>query len=203
MRGRTTSITLLELLIAMAVFGVIIALLGQILVGSMRSYDVNEHVSEERQEVQTVEELLRYELGLAGYRCTDDDAREREFTGPTIEVDDASGSDAIRVRYFEDRYGASACDENDVTITVADGELVRIDNEAGTTSSLVEGVTNLEVIYWLDDSNSQFRRPVDESRPPDDALAGIGLTATLEEGPTNEIAVSFRNPQCARVDDCL
>src|SRR5690606_20232666 len=101
MRRGDAGFTVLELLIAAAVAAVVLTVAALLYSSSARAYRVNEEVSEVRQGIQAAISLLQYEIGLAGYRCTDDDALTRAFSGqPLVATDGASGSaDSITVRY--------------------------------------------------------------------------------------------------------
>ena len=125
MRARNQGITVIELLIAAAIVGVVLAITLQLYGGTVRAYRVNEEVAETRQGIQAAISLLQYEIGLAGYRCTDGSALTRTFgSSPLIAVDGSSGaSDSITVRYYEDRYVAGSCELTQVTYYVEDGSL--------------------------------------------------------------------------------
>ncbi len=203
MKRRRAGFTLIELLITAVILGVILVLLGDIFVSTRRGYQVNETVSTERQNVQAVNELLQYDIGLAGYRCTDSGATSRSFAANPLEVTDgASGApDTITAQYYEDRFtsgGGSGCISHTVTYSVQDGTLYRTDN--GDKQPAVKGVSNLQVSSWLDDSNSEF---ITSSRPEDKALAGIGITIDFTTGASEIITIGLQNPQCPKVSDCL
>src|SRR5690606_37848002 len=117
MRARNQGITVIEVLIAAAIVGVVLAITLRLYGGTVRAYRVNEEVAETRQGIQAAISLLQYEIGLAGYRCTDGSALTRTFgSSPLIAVDGSSGaSDSITVRYYEDRYVAGSCELTQVT----------------------------------------------------------------------------------------
>lgn len=211
MRRAQDGFSLIELLIAGAILIAMLAMLGTIYVGTQRSYRLNETVSNERQSIQAVTELLQYEIGLAGYRCADSvaNATSRVFsTTPVTAVDGASGApDEVTVRYYEDRFAASSCSLSTVRFYVSNGKLWRDAN--GTAAPAVNGVTDLQVSSWLDASNIQFNVPVSAAglnRPADADLAGMGITLVLEDGngrsQTEVVTIGFKNPQCANVADC-
>lgn len=204
--------SLIELLIAGAILIALISMLGSIYVGTQRTYSLNETISNERQSVQAVTELLQYELGLAGYRCTDNvaSATARVFTAsPVTVVDGASGApDEITVRYYEDRFTDGACALRTVRFYIHQGQLWR--SADGTSAPAVNGVTNMQVSSWLDSSNIQFNvtaTSVNLNRPADPDLAGMGITLTIEDGhgrdQTEVVTVGFKNPQCPTVADCI
>lgn len=196
--------TVVELLIAAAILGIILTLLGSLFVGARRSYAVSEQVAEERQVLQTATELLAYEIGLAGFRGTDVSvtsiATARAFTDrPLVVSDGASGApDSVTVRYFEDRFVAGSPELVEVTFTVQNGSLVRV--AGGATSVLVDDVLDLQVTSWLNRAATEFVVPTSAAsanRPPDPELAGLGLTLVLAgRSAPYVLKVALRNPQC-------
>lgn len=198
-------VTIIELLIAMSIFGVILTLGGQLLTSTSRAYRVNEDQSQLGQVVQAATELLQYEVGLAGYRCVDPDSFRRSFPGRPLEVINGGPgeSDTVIVRYHEDRF-VDGCTQVEARFFAEDGVLYR--GSGGEPTPLVHGITDLQVSHWLNHANSEFLVPTRESnpnnvRPPDDSLAGLGLL--LEFGTGSEsafqttITIGLTNSQCA------
>lgn len=204
-RSARSGITLLELLIAGAILTTLLVVLGQLFAASYRSYTVTETVSEERQIVQAAVELIRYELSLSGYRCTDNDAFSRSFAQTPLSVVDGTAgpggqlNQSITVRYFEDRFTDDPCDDVVVaTFYVEDGVLWRqVDAEDATV--VVEGVDALSVDAWLERTNVWFVNP---TRPPNDRLVGAKLRLTFTAGGVEVFTVGFRNSQCASAASC-
>ena len=111
MRGRE-GLTLIELLIAAAIFVILLTGLAGLLASSLRAYRVNEQVSERVQDVEAAVRVLRADVELAGYRGVDEnliDDDTRSFGGQsTIVITTSTTADTLEVRYFEDRlFGAS------------------------------------------------------------------------------------------------
>jgi len=112
MRARD-GLTLIELLIAAAIFVILLTGLAGLLASSLRAYRVNEQVSERVQDVEAAVRVLRSDVELAGYRGVDEDLIDdetRSFGGqPTIVITTSdTGPDTLEVRYFEDRlFGAA------------------------------------------------------------------------------------------------
>lgn len=206
MMQQRQGLTILELLVAAAVLIVMLALLGQLFIGSRTAYQVIEDRSEERQILQTAVELLKYEVGLAGYRCTDSDAGDRVFATDPLTVDKgaAGASDTVIVTYYEDRFvsGASCDGPRTVTFSISnDAELVREVSGGDSEPEVVaRGVEHLEVTHWLNKAGSQF---VDPTRPPNSTLSGIKIGLTFESGDAQTVTIGMKNPQCRDLADCL
>lgn len=211
MRRGDAGFTVLELLIAAAVAAVVLTVAALLYSSSARAYRVNEEVSEVRQGIQAAISLLQYEIGLAGYRCTDDDALTRAFSGqPLVATDGASGSaDSITVRYYEDRYVSGSCELTEVTYFVQDGSLYRqVTGE--DAQEAVHGVVDMQVEAWLDRAQSMFVVATDSAalnRPLDPDLRGVSLSLRFTDAGGREnpviVTVGLKNPQCASLGDCL
>src|SRR5690625_842931 len=163
-RRRTAGFSIVELLIGMAVLGVLLAVLGSLFLGTRRAYETNVTVTESAARVRTVIEFLEYDVALAGYTGL---GAAEELTGPSLalkECHDAGCNPAklpgrlletLTVRYVEDRYTADgSAHELLVTYTVADGRLFRCEStgpdcpleEPGT--ELAEGIAGLELVNY-------------------------------------------------------
>lgn len=200
--------SVVELLVAAAILGVLLAVLGSLYVSTRRSYDASERVSETRQTIQTATELLAYEIGLAGYRGVDVGvdtiATARPFSARPLTVVDGGLSvgvvqpDTVTVRYYEDRFQSGGPTLVTASYTVANGSLVR--TEGSTSSVLVDDVTDFQVISWFNRVATEFVVPTasaDANRPADADLAGIGLELRIQ-GRTDPyvVKIAFTNPQC-------
>lgn len=209
MRSRS-GITIVELLIAAAIVGVLLLITAQLYGGTVRAYRVNEEVSETRQGIQAAISLLQYEIGLAGYRCTDGSALTRTFASdPLIAVDGTAGApDRITVRYYEDRYASGSCEFTSVDYFVEGGALYRqVDGQAAVEA--VQGVQDMQVVAWLNRANSEFAVPTSSAnlnRPPDRDLRGVSLRLDFLDDAGREnpiiVTVGLKNPQCRTLGDC-
>ena len=198
MKRGVQGFTLLELLIAGGILVVILVVLGQLFAASYRSYAVTEEVSEQRQITQAALELVGYELSLSGFRCVDGSASTRTFPESPFEVSGTAPDQSITVRYFENRYVAGSCDGPiTATFSVSDGALVRtVEDE---TSVIVDGVTGLGIVSWLNRANTAF---VDPLRPGDENLAGVVIAVGFDGAADEVFTVGFRNSQCADPSAC-
>ena len=154
--------TLIELLVAGAIFVVLLGALGAMLTTSLTAYRVTSQQSEVLQDVESVEQLLRFELGRAGFRGTGETEYLRSFDTcsadwpslgsgagcATLIIERLSVEgvqDAVTVRFFEDgRFVAEGddCDgQRAVTYAaaVSDQSLQRIQRDCkwdGTGSTV-------------------------------------------------------------------
>lgn len=176
--------TLLELLVAAVIMIVILAALGGLFATTVRANRTNTLTSEGQQNAEAAIQLLKTELGLAGYRGTDSAANSRTFSSSTLVVTpETSTLDRVTVRFFEDRYvacpsGQTYCPtERMLTfgVNTSTKELTR-QQDGGLNRAVVEGVTGLKVM---------------------DYLPGRGLTVrlTFADETTKNVAIALNNPQ--------
>lgn len=96
---------LLELLVAAAIMIIILAALGGLFAATVRANRSNTAASEGQQNAEAAIQLLKGEVGLAGYRGTDSAANSRTFSSSTLVVTpETSTRDRVTVQFFEDRY---------------------------------------------------------------------------------------------------
>jgi Tfp pilus assembly protein PilW len=192
-------ITLVELLIAAAILGVLLAALTGLFTGSARGMQANQQLSDRQQNAAVAEQVLKYELGLAGYKGVTSNALTRTFPGDiTLAVTRGSSTspDTVRVQYYEDRlYGeGSAAVLRDVSFSVQTNKgksyLARREG-TGTTNNLVEGVTNLKVTNYV--RRNGDIDPATSTIPP--TLVGLQLELTFSDAPAKTVFISFQNPQ--------
>lgn len=141
---RGGGVTLVELLVALAVSGLIVlVLLGQ-LRSSARAHDVGSGASDVTQALSLAAGLLREELSRAG---------EAPWPNATevwpLELDLSAGAHRLRVRYLDDRL-VGGLTERDITLSVgldARGQYQLYRSSAGgPRQPLVAGVERLEVV---------------------------------------------------------
>lgn len=202
MKARQAGFTLVELLVS---FVIVVALLGLITAAFTSSRDTYDDQAEiaERQQAELISVgQLSYEIGLAGYRGTDDEAIGRSFANPTYEVNEIdTDSDAVTVRYFEDRWTANGTPMlQQIEFSVADGVLIRTDLADPTNPlELVDGITSLEVTQYV--KNDGFLYEVE----PDEKSDVVGLTIELtfnnntpsdpDDDTTQNMSIGFNNEQ--------
>lgn len=209
--GSRRGFTLVELLLVAAIFIVVLAALGTFLVDGLRAYRVTTERSEAIQDSEAVLQLMRYEVGMAGFRGLGAATIARPFTlgsgDEAILVRRPSGStsDELTVRYFEDRYVTDS-GERQVTFTVTSQTLVRQELRPGsavaTTELLVGNVESMRVVEIVDRERSRFATESlvglpTASLPPE--LAGLNVVVQFVGGREWEFLIGISNPQVYRV----
>ena len=193
--------TLVELLVAAAIFVTILVALGGLLVNSTRAYGVNERVSERQQDTQAAIALFQEELSLAGYRGVCSTATSNTFSQPTFEVErgaavaPAPGEDLIRIRYFDDRYSGSACGTlRTVTFSVGDDGsgndalLMLFDGLDGATP-VISGVMGLRLFGYVDSTGGL------STEMPTAGFIAVSVELTFSDERVIRFVVGLRNPQ--------
>ena len=199
--------TVVELLVTAAIFVVVLGALGGLLVSSTRAYQVNAVRSEALQDSEAVLQLMRYEIGLAGYRGIGAATFDQPFTmgsPETVVVRRTANGDEVTVRYFEDQFlptGDSG--ERSVTFRVdaATKTLQRVErrpgNLVGTTDLLVGNIDALQVLELVgpDRERIEVGAAIASSAVWPDALAGLNFRVTFVGGQTWEFMIGLTNPQ--------
>lgn len=147
-RRKLGGFTLVELLVALAVFLLALGSLFALFVSGTRTNRVLTQQSIALQEGEGIVQLIRYEVGLAGFRGTSGEREAFSETSPNpslspalplecLSVDvslcvqlDPSGSDTVTIRFFEvdGPVGGADVGEQWLTYRVADGALFRVDH---------------------------------------------------------------------------
>ncbi len=195
---KTLGVTLVELLIAAGILSVLLAALTGLFVSSSKGLKTNKALSDRQQNTAVTEQVLKYELGLAGYRgVSQGDLTANTFNGSTLRVVKGSGSapDTIRVQYYEDRlYGSGSSDvlrKVRFGIGTSNGKSYLTRRENGQTSNLVEGVSNLKVTHYIKRNGEVV---VAGSTIPN-TLVGLQLDLSFSDAPSKTVFISFQNPQ--------
>lgn len=198
----------------MVVLLLILGSIGALLVSSTRAYGVTAQRSESLQDSEAVLQLLRYELGLAGYKGLDEATYSRPFTldgstQETIVIEPSGAGDMLTVRYFEDRYlSASDSGERRVSYFVdpdtqslnrleknpVDGEL--------SSEMMVGNISNLEVLALVDLQRNTVT--IDDIRAGSDTqpgvVAGLRMKVELVDEDEWDLLVGLVNPQIVVVE---
>lgn len=195
--------TLIELLISTTILAFVMLTLAALFSQSTRALEANEGASERQQNAEAAAELLRYEVGLAGYRGTASDAlMVNTFTSPTISVGvhpSPVQSDTIAVQYYEDRFydGSTTTTLMQVAFsagTDADGNPVLLRQQGvGGALAAAADVTLLKVVKYVD-RNGTVIDVGPGSVIPDD-LAAISIELTFTDGSRGRFLVGFDNNQ--------
>ncbi len=200
MMRRTRGVTILELLIVVVVLGVIITLLARMFVATRVSYELSERVAEERQNVESVAQILKYDLGLGGYRGVDANAESRTFTC-TFEFTDGAtvaDPDQIKVWYYEDRFVTVSPTLKTVEFFLTGTNLMR--DEGGTATEVVSNVSDLQFIAWHKKNlgPAVMGDYITYSTPNStnaDEFVGYQLQLTFVGGEVEIVSVALPNPQ--------
>ncbi len=201
MMRRTEGFTLVELLMSTAIMGMV-ALAG-LFTQSIKAQQANEIASMRQQNAEAETELLRYEIGLAGYRGTTSDAiTANTFTEATLTIGvdaDADDTDEITVQYYEDRFydgvttSPTLINATYSSGTDADGDPVLL-RKLGTAAAqpAVASISLMKAVMYVDrDGNTT---DITTSTIPEE-LIGISIELTFDDGTLRRFLVGFNNNQ--------
>ena len=142
-------ITLIELLVALAICGIVIAAIYRLFIGQTRAYTVQDQVVEVQQNVRNAMEILLRDLRMAGF--DDDDLDSTIQIGNAIVPPLSDNSVMVNYEYF-DRAGATY-QNHVVQYFVNESNLFRqstVNSVAGPPEVLLENVDALNFIYGID-----------------------------------------------------
>lgn len=202
MKRSTQGFTLIELMVSTAILAFVLVALVALFTMGTRALEANEVSSERQQNAEAAAELLRYEVGLAGYRGTGSSSlTNNTFTGATLSIGvngNADVSDTITVQYFEDRfYDGVTTSETLMQVTFSSGDdgsgeqvLLRQQGLGGALAAAAD-VDLLKVVKYVDrDGNVS---DVTAGGTPPDELAAISIELTLDNGDVGRFLVGFEN----------
>jgi prepilin-type N-terminal cleavage/methylation domain-containing protein len=142
-------VTLIELLVALVISGVVVGAIYRLFVVQTRAYTVQDEVVEIQQNVRGVMELLLRDLRMTGY---DDDSLASTVTIPTAIVTPVQDS-AMTVNYeyssggtFERHSVNYSWNAGTLTLT----RQVTIDAAPGTIETLLQDVNAFDLDYGID-----------------------------------------------------
>jgi Tfp pilus assembly protein PilW len=205
---KTLGFSLVELLIAGAILGIVLTVLTNLFVSSRRASERVDEVSDQQQEAHATRQVLQYEIGLAGYRGVQNTGTgssanllaNRTFSGSTVAMTRRSSSsqpDTLTIRYYEDRnYNGS---ETPVlrTVTYSIGSDAGVSSlfrqqDLGTAVAIIPNITNLKIAdYVLYDDTKAVTAS--------NNLAGLELDITYANQQTDTLLVTFQNAQTVSV----
>ena len=198
---RIAGFTLVELLVAAAIFVTLLVVLSALFVGTTRAYRVNEAVTERQQDTQAAIALFQEELSLAGYRGVCGSATSNAFGQPTFEVakgsaaDTDPGDDLIRIRYYDDRYSGSACGTLR-TVAFSAGtddagrpSLMLQSDGIGAPTPIIAGVSGLRLFGYVDTSGGLT------ATMPSAGFIAVSVELTFTDERVVRFVVGLRNPQ--------
>lgn len=202
--GREAGFTVIELLIASAIFVVIMGALTAYFVSSSRAMSVTEDLSDRQQEVEAAVNIMAYDLALAGYKGTTPTDVSRTFTQPSLVVEKAVGggiSDRMIIRYFEDSHrlfgGAETCGSPCMVtyeVDSEDGETNLYRQEGSDINrGIVQRVEHFKVIqYILRDGTTV---DITSTTPVPKDLAALNIEIAFATGGLWRFPVGLSNVQ--------
>ena len=197
-------ISLVELLVFMALLGVILAVMASLVASGGNGRRVNDQVNQRATTIETVAQLIGYEVGLAGYRGTGATAfQTNTFADRTLAIQRGSGTDpdSVTVRYYEDRFydGATTPALVEATYSIGDNangvpSLLRAEN-GGPAVPVVTGVASIKLALLVRRTGEAENAASATVVPTD--LAGLSFDIELPDGSAGRFLVNLTNPQSA------
>lgn len=192
--------SIIELLLAAAIFGVLMSILASMFNGANRSHRAIENVANRMQLADVASQLLSYEIGLAGYRGVNQaTVAANDFGGTNtsrliITKGPSEGSDTITTRYYEDRFVSSTVLRT-VTYSVGTvGGISSLLRQDGTgTYPAVYGVSKFQVKTYVARDGTRLSATSSQALPTNPPLVALELELTFSEGTVRTFAVSLSN----------
>ena len=207
---KTFGFSLVELLIAGAIFGIVLTVLTNLFISSSRASERVDELSDQQQEAHATRQVLQYEIDLAGYRGTLNDTTatgssarlltNRTFASSTVAMIRRSSSsqpDTLTIRYYEDRNYNDSDTPVLRTVTFSIGSDQGVSSlfrqqDSGTAVAIIPNVTNLKIAdYVLYDDTKAVTAS--------NNLAGLELDITYANQQTDTLLVTFQNAQTVSV----
>lgn len=208
---RNQGFTLVELLVSALLMLTILGALGNLFSTSNRAYRTNSGVSERQQSSDTAGQLLRYEIGLAGYKGSTSGASSKKFettvlglipisasTLTIVKGSAATAPDTITIRYYEDRYTSSVTEVITQFSVAKDRNnlynLYRYASADKEKQPAVQGVKNLKVVKYINKDGTET------TTTTADTLVALRLELTFidvqtSKEHTKQIVVGINNVQ--------
>jgi type IV pilus assembly protein PilW len=143
-------VTLIELLIALVICGMVAAGIYQVFIAQGKAYTVQEQVTEIQQSVRSAMEILLRDLRMAGY---DNDSLLSTITITSPVADLSDNAITLNYEYYDK---ALAQYQKHTVVYWRDGgssRLIRqltVDDDASPQETLLENVENLNFTYGVD-----------------------------------------------------
>lgn len=200
----TAGFTVIELLIASAIFVVILGALTWYFSSSRQAMVLNEQLSDRQQEVEAAINVLAYDLALAGYKGTTPTDVARSFGHPSLSVEKDVGpgsSDRLVIRYFEDSDRLFGGDDTCGSPCVVTYEVDDSDGEANLYRTegnspergIVQRVEHFKVLQYIRRDGS-LEATTASSSPPS-TLAGLNIEIAFSTGGLWRFPVGISNEQ--------
>lgn len=191
----TRGVSLIELLIALAIFGIVIAGIYRLFVAQSKAYIVQDQVIEVQQNTRSTMEILLRDLRMAGF---DSDHINSKIT---ISKPIVIGPNSITVNYEYDdttQYtiaywmnGPSQTISRQLTITKDDGSTT-----VGPTDVLLENVEALNFTYGIDtNDDGAMDRLVEAGAVGSAKVVSVHVRLTARTQPTNQDIQKMVSPR--------
>ena len=148
--NRQAGLTLIELLVAVAMSGIVLAALVSLFVSTNKIFTVENKITDIQQGARGAMQLLSRDLRMAGL------PQSSSCSG----IPSANGT-ALRVRYDYDDTGT--CGEDRAYQYVSSDEKLEVESNGGGYQPLAENIERFSLTYTLDDG-TQTSSPTDTSR---------------------------------------
>ena len=178
-------VTLIELLVALVIGGIVIAGIYRLFVAQTKAYSVQDQVVEVQQNIRSAMETLLRDLRVAGF---DDDSLSSTITisDPIIVYPADNSHVTINYEYLDPALGDQAYSV-DYSIDADDATLVRQLTKTPanntTTETILENVNALNFTYGLDQDEDGNMDDQNEDAVIDDndwvTAAGVGATKVV------------------------
>ena len=220
-RSRQSGFTIVELLVASVIMVVILGALGSLFVSTNRAYRVNDKVSTLQQSADAAGELLSYEIGLAGYRGSDNSSKNfdsRTFTtsvlfgtvtvpATTLKIENtpSTSPNKIAVSYYEDRFQSTGSPANPtktaVQFSIDANNLYRQQSGGSAKQPAIEGVYNLKVLRYIRKDGKECNTVTPSTPAVPSNLAGLKLELTFTDNLKKQVVIPLSNPQTSSAAD--
>ena len=190
-------ITLIELLVALLIFGLAGGAIYRLFVGHSTAYVVQEQVAEVQQDVRGAAELLTRDLRMAGYKNDNSSvAVNRPIFPGTYDL--TVLNNAVRIEYEFEAGQGNPNTLYTVVYSLNAGRIIRelyIDNVLNSNDILLENVTALNFTYGLDiDDAGEYDGAVDQwvsgANVNDRRVISVEVVLAAGPDPDNE---TFKN----------
>lgn len=197
---RTQGFTLVELLVAMSIMLILLTAMASMMRTTTQAYQTENETTNARQNQESAQEVLTYEISLAGYRGTlrtDYDASASVATDPfTITPNTTGGSDQISIKYFENHvYGTEAKAVKTVILSINTQTNMLLRSQNGATAQPVAAnVKRLKVARYLIAGTTTTDCASACTAKPPTGTTGVVLSVTFTDNSVKRIPISFTNP---------
>jgi prepilin-type N-terminal cleavage/methylation domain-containing protein len=212
-------VTLIEMLVALIIFGMASAAIYRVFVGQSRAYVVDEQVVDVQQEVRTAVELLKRDLMMAGYK---NDSTPITVNRPIFpgKYDFTVTDSAVRIEYEHEDDTGNPNTLYTIVYYTNGGQIIRelyVNNVLNSTDLLLDNVAAFTFNYGLDiDESGQFDGAVEQWVPAsnvnDRRVISVEFVLAARPDPVNPdlekisprtltSRISLRNPMLKHIRD--